>query len=185
MNRIETKSLQSRIVDQVGQAILDGEIPHNSELTQVSLALSLGVSRMPVREALFILEHQGLVTRLSNNHCLVTRPDQQQVQQILALCERIEADVACNLPSSTQIPTDEQQFHQFLCEKCENGYPRRVLVTTTSVYVSYAIAHAPRETSERRQSLELVQASITLHDTNCIRVALHEYFSMLLLESPF
>ena len=37
-------------------------------MTQNELAESLGVSRMPVREALMILEYQGLIIRLPNNH---------------------------------------------------------------------------------------------------------------------
>lgn len=40
-----------------------GNIPDGSEMTQNELAESLGVSRMPVREALILLEYQGLIDR--------------------------------------------------------------------------------------------------------------------------
>lgn len=53
------------------EAILFGDIPAGTSITQNELAESLGVSRMPVREALIALEYQGLVVRHSNQHAEV------------------------------------------------------------------------------------------------------------------
>ena len=43
------------------QEILDGEISPGALLAESAVALRLGVSRVPVREALFTLEREGLV----------------------------------------------------------------------------------------------------------------------------
>lgn len=44
------------------EAILSGEIPAGAERTQVSLAQDLGVGRTPLREALRMLQREGLIT---------------------------------------------------------------------------------------------------------------------------
>src|SRR5271155_4979248 len=41
--------------------ILDATIPPNTTITQVELALRLGVSRTPIREAIRMLQEEGLV----------------------------------------------------------------------------------------------------------------------------
>lgn len=141
MERIEIKSAQDGIVAQLSRAILDGDIPTGTELTQVGLANDLGVSRMPVREALFALEHQGLVTRLPNNHCRVVRPTATQLARVLAMCEAMELSVLRSLApeQAAALPAEERGFHLALREACGEGYPRRVLTTTVDVYVRYII----------------------------------------------
>ena len=57
------KKKQGSIVEILKEEILSGRIPCGREMTQNELAESLGVSRMPVREALILLEYQGLIQR--------------------------------------------------------------------------------------------------------------------------
>ena len=68
MEYIGIQKKNGGVVEALQQAILSGQIPAGTEMTQNELAESLGVSRMPVREALMILEYQGLIIRLPNNH---------------------------------------------------------------------------------------------------------------------
>ena len=70
---------------EIANAILDGRIEGGRELTQNELAESLAVSRMPVREALTVLEELGLVERLHNQHIKVTCIDQSFFNDIFAL----------------------------------------------------------------------------------------------------
>lgn len=53
------------------QKILSGEIPDGTNLTQEWIASQLGVSRIPIREALHKLEYECLIERLSNHHTRV------------------------------------------------------------------------------------------------------------------
>ncbi|MFO1287569.1 MAG: GntR family transcriptional regulator [Rubrivivax sp.] len=55
------RTLSSAIVERLRQSILGGERAAGGQLRQDALAAELGVSRIPVREALFQLEAEGLV----------------------------------------------------------------------------------------------------------------------------
>lgn len=52
MQALGTQKKQGSIVEAISQAILSGQIPAGTEMTQKELAESLGVSRMPVRLSL-------------------------------------------------------------------------------------------------------------------------------------
>ena len=58
---LKHRTLSAAIVDQLRQSILDGTYPAGSQLRQDALGEAYGVSRIPVREALFQLEAEGLV----------------------------------------------------------------------------------------------------------------------------
>ena len=56
------------IADQLADQILSGAIRGGTPLKQEELSGLLGASRIPVREALQIIEHQGLAVRLATRH---------------------------------------------------------------------------------------------------------------------
>lgn len=53
------------------QAILNHELPSGERIVETEFAERLSVSRTPVREAIRMLEAEGLVERLSNGHSIV------------------------------------------------------------------------------------------------------------------
>lgn len=55
------RTLSSAIVEELRRSILAGARPAGSQLRQDALAAEFGVSRIPIREALFQLEAEGLV----------------------------------------------------------------------------------------------------------------------------
>ena len=65
------KSTQELICQSLRNRIASGDLEPETELKQVELARTYGVSRMPIREALQTLLLEGLVTRLSNRHMVV------------------------------------------------------------------------------------------------------------------
>ena len=67
-------------------------------MTQKELAESLGVSRMPVREALILLEYQGLIHRLPNNHVQVADLTEDYLTHLFSLCAGLEADLLMRQP---------------------------------------------------------------------------------------
>src|ERR1700693_616593 len=52
-----------QVADRIRQAIVSGNIPPGTRLLEAQLAARIGVSRIPVREALTRLEAEGLVER--------------------------------------------------------------------------------------------------------------------------
>lgn len=59
--QIDDKDLVGRVADELSAAIIEGRIEPGARLREDQLALSLGVSRTPVREALRRLDRDGLV----------------------------------------------------------------------------------------------------------------------------
>ncbi|WP_249413764.1 GntR family transcriptional regulator [Shouchella clausii] len=61
MNKIIMQPAREQVANFLRQQIFDGKIKTNDELTQEQIADSLGVSRMPVREAFQILDQEGIL----------------------------------------------------------------------------------------------------------------------------
>lgn len=78
------RSLTATVTDRLRQAIIDLELPLGSELSEVGLAAKLGVSRTPVREALSLLQLQGMVNIIPQKGSYVFFPTEQD---IIDVCE--------------------------------------------------------------------------------------------------
>ena len=63
-------SLRGRVFKRIREDILFGKYEQNEELRENTIAVELGVSRTPVREALRQLELEGLVTIIPNKGVL-------------------------------------------------------------------------------------------------------------------
>jgi DNA-binding GntR family transcriptional regulator len=79
-----------RIADVLRQAILCGEMPPGTRILQEEVAARLGSSRLPVRDALRILETEGLTTLKANSGAWVTQLDLSECQAIYQVRERVE-----------------------------------------------------------------------------------------------
>jgi DNA-binding GntR family transcriptional regulator len=79
-----------RIVEQLRQAILAGDIAPGEHIRQQEIAERFGVSRLPVREALRILEAEGLTEHETNKGARVCRLDMQELQVVYQIRERLE-----------------------------------------------------------------------------------------------
>lgn len=79
-----------RIADHVREQILSGQRKPGARILQDELAEELDASRLPVREALRILQSAGLVTLQSNKGAWVTRLDQRECERSYQIRERLE-----------------------------------------------------------------------------------------------
>ncbi|WP_186399561.1 GntR family transcriptional regulator [Stappia sp. P2PMeth1] len=66
------KTTSAQVVDRLRERILSGDLPEGAQLRQEKLASELGVSRVPVREALHQLEAEGLVTLVTHKGAVVS-----------------------------------------------------------------------------------------------------------------
>lgn len=73
------------------QAILTGELKSGERLMEIHLADKLGVSRTPVREAIRMLELEGLVTMVPRRGAEVSRISQQDISDVLEVRESLDA----------------------------------------------------------------------------------------------
>lgn len=80
----------SRIAGELRDAILAGEFGPGTRIRQEDLAETYGASRVPVREALRILEAEGLLTLVANTGAWVTKLTLADCEELYRIRERIE-----------------------------------------------------------------------------------------------
>jgi DNA-binding GntR family transcriptional regulator len=85
-----TDAASERVADHLRAAILSGEFAPGERLLQEVLAERLGASRMPVREALRMLEVEGLVENQPNRGARVPELTAHEVEVIYRMRERLE-----------------------------------------------------------------------------------------------
>jgi len=147
MQPIEVKPTRDRVAAEIRASILFGEFPENYELTQESLAAALGVSRMPVREAIQLLATEGLVTLRPNRTAIVNKADQGYIEDYFDVrllleteafaraCVRMEGDLeaaknliailseeekAIEIGSHSEFNSCNHKFHSFIWSYCGN-----------------------------------------------------------------
>jgi len=82
---LKHRTLSAMITDQLRQAILDGTHPAGSQLRQDALGEAYGVSRIPVREALFQLEAEGLVKIVPQKGAIVSELSLDEINDVFDL----------------------------------------------------------------------------------------------------
>jgi len=86
--------LTERVTDRLRRAILDGEIELGDALSEDKLATTLGVSRSPVRQALAILEQQGLIDVRPQRGSFVFQPTEADMRAICDFRVMLEVQAA-------------------------------------------------------------------------------------------
>lgn len=84
----------SGIADIIRREILSGALQPNQPLMERNIALELGVSRTPVREALFVLQGEGLVELVPRKYARVRKITQIELSQIYSLRRALEVHSA-------------------------------------------------------------------------------------------
>lgn len=79
-----------RVADELRARILAGKLAPGTRIVQDELADELNTSRLPVREALRILESRGLVTLRANSGAWVTSMDVRECELSYKIRERLE-----------------------------------------------------------------------------------------------
>ncbi|MDQ4214694.1 GntR family transcriptional regulator [Microbacterium capsulatum] len=78
------------LADALREAILDGRYAPGERIRQDELAESHGISRLPVREALRMLESEGLVTVVANTGAWVSELSLAECEEMYRMRERLE-----------------------------------------------------------------------------------------------
>jgi DNA-binding GntR family transcriptional regulator len=84
------RTLSDYVADQLRQAILAGQFPPNERLVEQEIAEGMKTSRGPVRDALKILENEGLVVRQSHRGAFVAELNPEDFVEIYTLREAVE-----------------------------------------------------------------------------------------------
>ena len=93
MKTLRNMQTKDRIAQSIRDEILSGHMKPGEELAQEALAEMLGVSRMPVREALQTLVQDGFARRMPNRHIQAVVLDSQQIHAVFWIAGTIEAEL--------------------------------------------------------------------------------------------
>lgn len=89
-SQIRSISLREEVVEQIRTAIIEGRLKPNDHIVEQVFTQHLGVSRTPVREALILLEREGLVVASRNRGCFVRVFSQEDVDSIFSMRTALE-----------------------------------------------------------------------------------------------
>lgn len=81
---IRPVSYRDQVVEQVRTAIIEGRLKPNDHITEMELTAELGVSRTPVREALILLQSEGLILLTPHRGAFVRAFDEKAVDEIFS-----------------------------------------------------------------------------------------------------
>ena len=89
--RFNRQTLAGQVADELRRRILSGELVEGTQLLQEQLAAEFGMSKVPVREALFQLEAEGFVSQQFHRGAVVSGLSPAQVMEVFELRAQIEA----------------------------------------------------------------------------------------------
>ena len=127
----------------IRNAILSGEI--SGEIGQNEFAESLGVSRIPIREALINLQYHGLIDKMSNQHVRIIFPDDEAIREIFSDMSLLEIETLKTLtPGKIQRLSSLSQieFHRDIYMNTNSALRKNFLRITTETYIAFVIEHS-------------------------------------------
>lgn len=127
----ETETLSGRVFHALREAIIAGELPSGSKISEPELARGYGVSRSSLREAIARLEACGLVVRRANIGARVVTLSSAQLLEIFHVREALEG-MAARLAAQhmrdeevTKLKILLDQHEQQIADDVEHAYFQR------------------------------------------------------------
>lgn len=107
--------LTRMVVDRLRDRILSGALPGGERLVEGRLSEEMGVSRMPVREALRQLASEGLVTIEPRRGATVTQFSEEQVRELVEVRATLEG-LNAKLAAKRHDPEKIRELEDILSE---------------------------------------------------------------------
>lgn len=126
---IVIRTLSDRVFENVRERIVTGELRGDSPIRQDALAIELGVSKIPLREALARLEQVGLITSQANRGYTIRGMSAAEVEEIYELRLAVEP-VAAGYGAMHASPANQEAALEVyrLLEAAETGDLAQVAV---------------------------------------------------------
>ncbi|RXZ70342.1 GntR family transcriptional regulator [Fusobacterium necrophorum] len=127
---IKKKSIREQVYENLKEEIVNGKIQSGEKIIELEYAEKFGVSRTPLREALRMLELEGLVTNAEKGGVTVNYISKEDIEEIykirvalesIVLKEIIKKDESClealhSILEETRIALDENMESEALIE---------------------------------------------------------------------
>jgi DNA-binding GntR family transcriptional regulator len=150
---IDNPNLRGQTYKILKNMIITREILPGKKICEETLAQEIGVSRTPIREALFRLEHEGIVKIIPRRGAFVVKQSKENIIEILQIREVLEAlivrlvtplleesdiiELRSCLEKLRATPEEERhvieytdselEFHSLLLRRCPNQMLRQMM----------------------------------------------------------
>ncbi len=104
-------NLRRKAYNHIHAKILSGDLPNGHQVSELSLAREIGISRTPVREAVQQLQREGLVEQLPRLGTIVRTPERRDIVELYELREALEpfaVGLAARRAPRSEFPTLEK-----------------------------------------------------------------------------
>lgn len=170
--------LRDAVFETLREAIFKGVLAPEQHLMEMQLAYQLGVSRTPVREAIRLLELEGLVNMVPRKGARVAAISEKNLCDVLEVrkaLEELSARLACSRMSEgtleelervnalfveacdtddvVQIAGYDEEFHSLICQSSDNEKLILLLKQLQNQMYRYRIEHIKVKSSR----LELIE----------------------------
>lgn len=132
-------SIEAQVLQTLRAAISQGAFYPGQEINEEAIAKDLGISRMPVRQAVTALEVEGLVTKVPRKGIFVTRLDEHDIEEIYTTRVALE-EVAIKAAVARYTEADFRKLEENIDNTPAemDSYPRFLEIDKTFHYLLYA-----------------------------------------------
>jgi DNA-binding GntR family transcriptional regulator len=116
LSEIRPINLREQVVEQIRTAIIEGRLKPGDHMVEANLTKQLGVSRTPLREALILLEREGLVESSPNRGTFVRKFGAGDIEVIFSMRIALE-NFAAELVIKTLSKEAIGQLESFVSEQ--------------------------------------------------------------------
>ena len=109
----QQKYLRDHIFEEIQQAIYSGKLSSEERLTESKIAKKLGVSRTPVREALYRLASLGLIKMIPHRGFIISQWSLKEIEDVLDLRIVLES-FAIKLAIERIQPKEIEEFKELI-----------------------------------------------------------------------
>lgn len=185
----ESASIPSQVAVGLRKLILTGKLRPGDRVVEWKIARQLGIGQPTAREALLMLENEGLLQRSPNRGCTVTRLNAKEIDQIYRVrieLEPLAAELAvenadnwnpevlssamARLSQSARNGDIEEwhqrdlEFHQTLWQLADNPFLERALSQISVPFFAFAelvfVQSRPRDLVQQAERHEIITAAI-------------------------
>src|SRR5207244_4700564 len=121
--RVEQKTISNEAADRLRASIRHGTLAPGTRLVERDLAERLGMSRIPIREAIQKLIEEGLVTKVPHRGTFVYVPSPREIEEISSLRAVLERFVVDRVIARWK-PEYEGILRQTVDEMCRAASER-------------------------------------------------------------
>ena len=144
--KIEALTRQERVFQELEKAIISGQIPPGQKLVTEEIARQMGVSRIPVREAMGRLEARGFITTRPKWGSVVNELSRENLKEILDLrlileCEAI-AKAAPHVNENTILELERAHI-EFAKARAQNDANQLLLANRRFHLLAYKDSDSP------------------------------------------